>query len=181
MECFAMPPRPASRDLRGLAARVTVEGVVASGRSQARVIMNEKSRELRALVGVDLQPGSLNLVLEEPLRLVTEKSVRFDRDLRYLWKAQLVGSERPVWIYRWRGCPLHVCEIVSPVHLRTDLGLADGDRMTLIIEAEVIGRVGQLARVVWSLLWQGRQHHYYGSESYRRAVYFTRLHMLAAQ
>ena len=91
------------------------------------------------VVGVRLQPGSLNVVLDEPWVMGTP-DVRLDAVESGvgvgLVSCHLNGS--PCWILRtdknntgMGDHPLTVVEIVATAHLRTLLSLADGDEVVL--------------------------------------------------
>jgi hypothetical protein len=124
------------------------------------------ARELRRISAAPLCPGTLNVVLDGPLRLSRQSSFEFDRGRRRLWRAALNGTD--VWAYRWDEAPLHVLEIVSTVHLRTSLSLEDGDAVTVQIAPESIRPLGPCSRILWAALWYGRR-----ASFYRTGNYFT--------
>ena len=143
---------------------MNVEGRVAPGRGVATGRVAEFARELCEIVGHELFPGSLNVVLNAPLRLDEAAGCRFDGGRRLLWPAMLDGAQ--VWLYRWRRAPLHVFEVVSTVRLRDALSLVDGQTVTIKIRDEGIGEVSFLDRLVWSAFWLGRRQWYYAHDRY---------------
>jgi hypothetical protein len=158
-----------------------VRGTVASGRGEAKDIFGGVNigGEMPALQ--PLFPGSLNLLLNFPLRLHLSLGKPFSTSPRFLWHARLKGSDIPVYVYRWKGCPLHVLELVSPIQLRTALGLHDGSVVELELLPEMISNVGWISHCWWTFLWKGRGSWYYTHERYKRTVYASRLHLFAAQ
>ena len=93
-------------------------------------------------VGVALEPGSLNVVIDRPWAM-QQPTVRLEAEevgvglglVRY----QVGGLAG--WIVRtdknnqgWGDHCLDVLEIVSPVHLRTALGLVDGDDVVVEVD-----------------------------------------------
>ena len=101
--------------------------------------MTHYSTAYERAAGVRLEPGSLNVVLDEPW-VMTHPEVRLE--------AAEVGvgvglvscrlDDCHCWIIRTDrnnaglgDHPLTVVEVVAQVHLRTELGLEDGDEVTL--------------------------------------------------
>jgi CTP-dependent riboflavin kinase len=93
-------------------------------------------------VGVELEPGSLNVVLEGPW-VMEQPDARLEADEAgvgiSLQRCTLNGLS--CWILRTEkdnngvgDHALSVLEIVSPLHLRTALGLHDGDDVQVEIE-----------------------------------------------
>ena len=138
---------------------VALEGQVVRGRGLAAPELRTLSAQVQAIVKEPLCPGSLNIVLNGPVRLLDTTGFSFDRDYRTLWRASLGGID--VWVYRWRESPLHVVEILSSVYLRERLNLKNGDAVTLRISRAQIGKVRYLERLIWSLLWTGRRRWFY--------------------
>lgn len=83
-----------------------------------------------------------------------------------LWEAEVAG--KAVWIYRWRGCSLHIAELISDTSLRRELNLGDGDRVTIEIQPRHIDRISFGTRAVWTLFWWGREKLYYKNRWYAR-------------
>jgi hypothetical protein len=138
---------------------VALEGQVVGGRGLAAPELVELREQVQAIVKEPLCPGSLNLVLNRPVRLLDTAGFAFDLDYRTLWRASLGGID--VWVYRWRESPLHIVEILSSVYLRERLNLKNGDTVTLRIGRAQIGKLRYLERLIWSLLWTGRRRWFY--------------------
>lgn len=139
-------------------------GTVVMGRGNAAKHFAANSQELRELLGTELFPGSLNVILKRPLRLREAAALRFDSGMRLLWPATMHGT--PVWIYRWRWAPLHVVEVVSTVGLRKAFQLADGNLVTLSVSPERLGAVSFLSTLAWSAFWLGRRDWCYSNDRY---------------
>lgn len=158
-----------------------LEGVVATGRGRATAELERSRDEIAACTGARLHPGSLDVVLTGPVRFDTTRARAFDGGARFLWPAAIEGLDEPAWLYRWGGCPLHVVEVLSPVHLRKALALEDGDTVRLRLEPGTTTGIAWVRRVAWVALWAGRRGWYYDHETYKRLVYLPHLHELAAQ
>jgi hypothetical protein len=135
-------------------AVLAYRGRVVSGRGQAASEFAALRVELEALSTEPFYPGSVNLVLDRPLRLRAGRAFVFDNGQRMLWPAVL--NRVDVWIYRWSSCPLHIVEVLSPIHLRRRLQLSDGEGVTLEVSAAEIARVSCVERLVWGAFWLGR-------------------------
>jgi len=90
-------------------------------------------------VGAHLEPGSLNVLLDEPW-VLREPQARLEASevgVRIAFVVCLLNGERG-WAVRtdknnagMGDHPLTVVEVVSDVHLRTALDLRDGDEVAL--------------------------------------------------
>jgi hypothetical protein len=138
---------------------IALEGQVACGRGLAAPELVALREQVQAIVKEPLCPGSLNLVLNRPVRLLDAAGFAFDLNYRTLWRASLSGID--VWVYRWRESPLHIVEILSSVYLRERLNLKNGDTVTLRIGRAQIGKLRYLERLIWALLWTGRRRWFY--------------------
>lgn len=116
-----------------------MRGRVASGQGDLAQWMRRYSNAYERAVGAELEPGSLNVVLDEPW-VMYQPVARLE--------ASEVGvgvglvpcrlNDQPCWVVRTdrnnAGTghhPLTVVEVVSTVHLRTAFGLDDGDEVRL--------------------------------------------------
>jgi hypothetical protein len=143
---------------------VDLKGQVVSGRGLAAAELLILREQVQTIVQGPLCPGSLNIILNRPVRLLDAAGLAFDSDYRTLWRASLGGMN--VWVYRWRESPLHIVEILSPVHLRERLNLKNGDTVTLRISKRQIGKIHLLERFIWAALWSGRRRWFYSHKSY---------------
>jgi hypothetical protein len=143
---------------------VALQGQVVSGRGLAARELLALREQVQTIVKEPLCPGSLNIILNHPVRLVDAAGFAFDLDYRTLWRASLGGID--VWIYRWRESPLHVVEILSTVHLRERFNLKNGDTVTLRISKGQIEKIHLLERFIWAALWTGRRHWFYAYKFY---------------
>jgi riboflavin kinase, archaea type len=143
---------------------VALEGQVVSGRGLAARELLTLREQVQTIVNEPLCPGSLNIVLNHPVRLADAAGYAFDLDYRTLWRASLGGID--VWVYRWRESPLHIVEILSSVYLRDRLNLKNGDTVTLRIRSGQIEKIHFLERFIWAALWTGRRHWFYSYKFY---------------
>jgi bifunctional DNA-binding transcriptional regulator/antitoxin component of YhaV-PrlF toxin-antitoxin module len=143
---------------------VPFRGNVSSGRGQCAFHLRSVARELEQFISVPLCPGSLNVILAGPVRLLESAGATFDQGRRMVWAASMNGVE--VWIYRWREAPLHIAEILAPIHLRDRFGLKDGDEITLTVTENKVEPINLLGRLAWNALWLGRRNWSYSKDSY---------------
>lgn len=137
-----------------------ISGTVCSGRGKAYHDISASMQELGSLTGLALFPGSLNVVLNREVNFKAWHARNFDNGSRYLWEASVGGHK--VWLYRWRGAPFHIVEILSEKKLKDALGLVDGDKIIIKIWKESIDKIPMKRRLVSFLLWGlGRRHLYY--------------------
>ena len=160
---------------------LALTGVVTRGRGGAKKLFVQEPVPGALPEGESLFPGSLNVVLELPVQLDFRMAIPFAGGKRYLWPVSINGVEAPVFIYRWKGCPLHVLEIVSTQRLRDLLGLEDGSALELALPCDPVVQVSQMAAAVWWVLWRGRETSYYTNEYYKRLVYISRLNRFCSQ
>ena len=141
-------------------ALVSRRGRAVSGRGTAKTILAGHS-ELSDYFGAEPQPGSLNIILDQPILFRPERAaVRFDNDRRLAWPAML--ERQPYLVHRWKNCPLHVVELISPFrfqiqkgeHAFVDFNVADTEPISW-------GRF-----IGWGCLWLFRQRHAYSDDKY---------------
>ncbi len=142
---------------------IQIIGQVASGRGMGTDRVIRFKHELYAIIKQFLYPGTLNILLNRPVRLPDSLGFTFDHDGGKVWPASLNGVD--VWIYRWRGCPLHIAEVLSPYCLRDRLNLKDGDDVTLGLSDEQADEINPLGRIAWAALWLGRRDSYFLRDS----------------
>lgn len=140
--------------------------IVADGRGRATRQLNPLSDRLASVLGAPVRPGTLNLVLDRPALLDPHEAIPLDQwGKRSVWTAELEG--RPVLLHRWRGCPLHIVEVVSDQPLRLMLGLETGGSVSIEMP---LSPLSSSRRIVWSLLWAGRRNRFYSDDRYVRSV-----------
>ena len=142
-----------------------IVGTVASGRGQSTTHIRIHSAELKEKLGQDLVEGSLNVILNRPVKLVAERAIVFDGGKRLLWPATIEGQCG--WALRWVRAPLHVVEFVAPVHLRRLLDLKDGTPVRIGIRAGDVAPLGTVSHIAWFMIWAGRRHWFYSGDTYK--------------
>ena len=147
-----------------MSAAIDFRGQVTSGRGKATADLLSLRDDLLPIVNELLCPGSLNVLLNRPVRLRDSAASAFDGGRRMLWRASLNGID--IWVYRWEGAPLHVAEVLSSVHLRQRLDLKDGDEINLRLSSDLIAAITPLGVLTWIALWIGRRSWFYSSNSY---------------
>src|SRR5579862_8559459 len=139
-----------------MSVQIGVVGQVVSGRGMGTSRVLRYREELQAIIKQPLYPGTLNILLNQPLRLLDNSGSVFDLEGGMVWPAMLGGMD--VWIYRWRTCPLHIVEVISSVCLRERFNLKDGDDVTLALSGAQVGAIETLGRFAWAALWIGRRN-----------------------
>lgn len=144
-----------------------IPATVTGGRGIASARGVDDMQALSAIYGKRFVAGSLNLVSNIPVWLKPQSAI-YRTGASLFWRASLEGV--PVVIARWAQCPAHVFEICATVHLRTALGLRDGEVARLEIPDDIISRSDAtlLSKVVWGLCWRFRE-----SQIYRDGRYFS--------
>ena len=161
------------------AGNIEVTGHVCCGRGLASSHLMAHTARLSALLGGPVQPGSLNIALDRPIRLNLETSDELNRSQgRMVWQAALNGI--PILLYRWADCPLSVVEVISRDHLRRRLDLSDGAKVILDIPRNSISPLSLRSQFGWALIWMGRSRLYY-RDSYAMYTVSLQRFLLAGQ
>ncbi len=104
-------------------------------------------RQFVELVGIDPYPGTLNLKVEDEADLETWRAIRKQAGLTVTppdsawckgtcYRATVAGAiKAAVVVPEVKDYPTDQIEIIAEAGLRQALGLADGDEVTLVIEA----------------------------------------------
>ena len=123
------------------------KGIVRTGRGGAVSEMSKPDgiEGFRMLTGLEIIPGTLNLRLTEPFDLSLLKYLRFadvgwefdpaaqridfDGEIGVYYGPVIIAKKHPgcILFFTWTGDIHRRGELVSPLHLRTILGLNDGD------------------------------------------------------
>lgn len=150
--------------LDGATDTVELRGVVAAGRGMATGHIQEEYPAFKAALGTDIHPGTLNVVLDGPVRLDRSLARVTADEHRLMWPARL--NDHPVWFYRFAHAPLHIVEIIAVEHLRGALGLKDGDPVVIEIPRMCVAPLSTVERIGWAALWAGRRGWYYRKDGY---------------
>jgi hypothetical protein len=139
-------------------------GKAVSGRGKAAKQISVLADEIANLTQCRVYPGTLNIVLEQPLLLDDAIALKWDNGGRLLWPAKLEG--KPVWLYRWASGPLHIAEIVAEQRLRDHLDIKDAHVYTIEVDRSIVVPHSKKAALVWHLLWWRRGHWHYKYAGY---------------
>jgi hypothetical protein len=148
----------------GRAGGVAISGYVRGGRGKAAAELAAHREEIETITGETLFPGSLNVILDRPVRFKQSEAAFFDSGFRMLWPAEMNGVA--VWMYRWRHTALHVVEILSSSKLRDVL--CNDSNMTVVINIDehCIDKVYWKQSLAWHMIWAGRRDWCYTSDRY---------------
>lgn len=154
-----------------------VQARVVDGRRKARQLMNTAggSSFLDSVVQRwrpdwnSVYPGSLNLILERPILLQAHHAFNYKVGLRgELCLTRISGCD--CLGFRPRHAPGHVLEIWSPIHLRSELSLGTGDSVSVEFINVYTKKNDVLRKMVWYVLWWGRQDWYYTADTYVKRI-----------
>jgi hypothetical protein len=137
-------------------------GTVCSGRGLAKDRLAPFGEHIRQHLGATPIPGSLNVLLTQPVSLHHSRYVIATKG-RVFWPVSINGVD--ALVHRWKYCPLHVVEVVSHIPLRRQFGLQDGAPVRLDLTG-VIAPTPLASTLSWWLIWRGREDLYYSSDRY---------------
>ena len=148
----------------------TLVCTVTGGRGWASTLHRDRLATIDQCHGLGLVEGTLNLVSGTPIYLNTGDAF-FVHQNHLFWHARL--NDRPVVVSRWRGCPLHVFEVLADTHLRSAMNLVDGSAVKLQLRRNSIDLRRSRSwktRFAWQVLWKWRESWFYREDWYSRAV-----------
>jgi len=123
------------------------KGWIVSGRGIATQMLAGRC-QISDYFGRPPHPGSLNLVLHWPILLRPERAaIRMDDPGYLFWPALFEG--RPCLAFRWRQCPLHIVEIVSPHWF----SVRKGQMAAINLNRDDTAPLSATRFAGWSLLW----------------------------
>ena len=96
-----------------------------------------------SLLGFSPAIGSLNIEVEEALprqlrAIATPTVVNYAGTAREMWRGSLQVTGWPVWVQWHRNMPRGVVELLAEQHLRTALGLRNGDPVRVSINGDLL-------------------------------------------
>ncbi len=140
---------PGSKILRG---RVT------SGRRVGAGFVQMNSERLGALLGSAPYPGTLNVVLEQPI--ILKRAIQLDAEGKK-FGVQAAVNGVPCIVYRWLGAPMHVAEIIAAAPLRQALSLKDGQAVELSLPGKYAAPVVGWRLGIWNSFYKAVPEAYY--------------------
>lgn len=145
---------------------VLLRGRVVTGRGTASQVKVSES-PISDFFGKLQAPGSLNVVLERPVRFDPEKVAFPGGHRAYYWAAEINGSR--CLLTRAKGHPLHVVEVLSPDRLREKFQLKNGDSVEIRIASDLMVDMSWGIKAIWGVFWKFRGH-WYASRAYRMLI-----------
>jgi CTP-dependent riboflavin kinase len=142
---------------------IVLSGRIQKGRGAAERQLDWLERKFHEALGKPPFPGTLNLLLDIPVVFAGETGFSIGSRLFVPARIPNVGV---VVVHRWRGCPLHVVEVIAAVSIREALGGGDGE----VVSLEVCR--SDLVDPTWAqclfhcLLWCGRRTWFYSNHWY---------------
>jgi hypothetical protein len=151
-----------ARETASCRGGVAISGYVRGGRGKASAELAAHRQEIETITGEKLFPGSLNVILDRPVRFKQSEAALFDSGFRMLWPAEMNGVA--VWVYRWRHTALHVAEILCSRKLRDVLH--NDNKVIVNIDECHIDDIYWTQGLAWHMIWAGRRHWCYTSDRY---------------
>ena len=146
------------------ASQLQVGGRVVSGRGKATLWLKGR-KELFGYFGAEPQPGTLNIILDRPILFSPKRAKLRCADTSLIgWPARMEGQ--PCLILRWRNCPLHVAELISPYRFQVQ----KGDRARLQLDVADTAPIPLHRLFGWGCLWFLREARFYSHGRYRHWV-----------
>ncbi|MDN5926844.1 MAG: hypothetical protein L0I29_07205 [Hyphomicrobiales bacterium] len=145
-------------------AGIQISGHVRSGRGRAAAELAVHMEEIEEITGQNIVPGSLNVILDRPVRFKESEAAVFDNGFRMLWPAEMGGVA--VWIYRWRHTALHVAEVISSQRLRDILHICNNSEVIINIDECHIDQIDWMQSLAWAIVWAGRRDWCYTNDRY---------------
>ena len=142
-----------------------ISGKAVSGRRNATSQLDWSDPRFQGILGAPPIPGTFNILLEEPLLLVEDDMEDFRALHRIFLRGRLEGVGE-VLIYRWRGAPLHVLEIVSSRRIRELLGIEDYGVVSVVIAKKRLATIPIMRRLAHAFVWKWREEWYYKYDWY---------------
>jgi len=158
-----------------------IKGCVNSGRGLAKAIIENSYSEIEDLTSEKMYPGSLNIVLNRPISFKSSQGHRFDNGRKCLWRAFIADVKIPVYVYRWKGCPLHIIELISTEKLRERFKLVNGSKLCIDIDDAMVARLPFYRHFIWMILWRYRETYYYNNNKYKDMIYRLFIRSVASQ
>ena len=133
--------------------QVVYRGIVKTGIGGAVTEMSKPGsiEEFQLLTGLSIIPGTLNISLTEPLDLGMLKylrfadigwefdpatqGIKFDGEIGMYFRRVVVANNYPAYVilFTWAMYLGNHAELISPYHLRSTLGLQDGDVVEFVL------------------------------------------------
>lgn len=139
-------------------SNLILNGFVAPGRGIGADKVMTNQDVIGKILGATPYPGTLNVVLSDPL--ILKEAHQLDIKGK-LFGIQGAINGMPCLVYRFHGAPLHVVEIVSSAHLRNSLGLKDGQAVEISLPRKNTAVPAPWRRRLWELFYKGRPSAYY--------------------
>ena len=149
---------------KGIYQLSNLVGQVSGGRGKATERLAALAEPLERYFGCPHFPGSLNLILDRPIVLCPRRAVITGPGNRRFWPVSLYGVD--ILCYRYKGCPLHILEMVSSRNLRDAFSLRDGSSIEFHLPDSFI-RKDALRLFFWRRVWGGHEIDYFSDAGYK--------------
>jgi hypothetical protein len=149
-------------------ASVILSGLAVSGRGIAAGMIDVNKEAIGRILGSEPYPGTMNVVVNAPF--ILRHAQTMDAKGKMFGVRGIIDGT-PCVVYRFHGAPLHVVEIISSVHLRTALGLKDGQTVRITIPKETVAQPAAWRLRLWKQFYDARPVAYYDDGLHKK---FTR-------
>lgn len=146
-------------------ADVILYGLAVSGRGVAAGMIDVNKEAIGKILGSEPYPGTMNVVVNAPF-ILRHAQTMDAKGKMFGVRGTINGT--PCVVYRFHGAPLHVVEIISSVHLRTVLGLKDGQVVEITIPKEAVAQPAAWRRSLWKQFYSARPIAYYDDDMHNK-------------
>ncbi len=159
---------------------ITLSGYVISGRNIGASMIERSKERIKDILGTEPYAGTLNVVMDNPFLFRLASQID-EKGKQFAIYCSVEGIA--CLIYRWRGAPLHVVEIIAPMHLRSALNLKEGQRIDIIVPKDKMLPPSTWRWCLWRLFYQQRLHVYYDDDMHKlfTGKYFKFFHKKVCQ
>ncbi len=139
-------------------ANMSITGSPVSGRGYGVDMVATHQEKITENLGVTPYPGTLNVVLDKPYLL--KNADQLDAKGKLFGVRGWIGDV-PCLLYRFNYTPMHVLEVIAPVHLRKTLDLIDGQQIKISVSEDNFLTPSIWRNRFWELFYKDRLEAYY--------------------
>jgi hypothetical protein len=144
-----------------------VKGKICRGRGIGRSIVEKINHHNWKSLPI-LFNGTLNIIIKQPIFLDENLASFILFNKYYLFEAKINGAK--CFIFKWKKCPPHIFEIVSPCDLSTYFTISFKKEVKITIDKSFLKGGNLIDLMIWYLVWKYREDFYYSHKGYSYVV-----------
>lgn len=133
------------------------------GRGIGKTVIQKHQEEFEKR-GITVFPGTLNVLLKEPVFLDLSLADFQIEQTWFVFQAKINGH--PCHIFRFPKCPDHIFEILADIKLSDFLPVFKGGEVNIKIDKKYLKKNTKFSCLFWLLFWSGRRNAYYNGNLY---------------